>query len=112
MLRLLGKRRQGVEALAVMEQHLGERLFFVADAYSIADVALCAYTHVAGEEGFGLAPFPTRRLETIPKGERNAACADSAHDARCSARVSRKHQCAVTCSSNEGLRLDLNDHPN
>jgi glutathione S-transferase len=61
MLRLLGKRRQGVEALAVMEQHLGERLFFVADAYSIADVALYAYTHVAGEEGFGLAPFPSVR---------------------------------------------------
>jgi glutathione S-transferase len=45
---------RGAQALAVMEQHLAQRAFFVADAYSIADIALYAYTHVAGEGGFEL----------------------------------------------------------
>ena len=52
---------RGRQALAVMERHLGSRRFFVGDAYSIADVALYAYTHVAGEGGFDLAPYPAVR---------------------------------------------------
>jgi len=55
--RLQQKIADGYEALALMEQHLGSRTFFVAERYSIADVALYAYTHVAHEGGFDLAPY-------------------------------------------------------
>jgi glutathione S-transferase len=57
-LSLPAKRTQGEAALGVMEQHLADRLFFVDDRYGIADIALYAYTHVAGEGGFDLQPFP------------------------------------------------------
>jgi glutathione S-transferase len=33
----------------------------VGESYSIADIALYAYTHVAPEGGFDLAPFPSLR---------------------------------------------------
>ena len=41
-----------------MEHHLSQRSFFVADCYSIADIALYAYTHVAHQGGFDLERFP------------------------------------------------------
>jgi glutathione S-transferase len=44
-----------------MEDHLGSRDFFVGDAYSIADIALYAYTHVAAEGGFLLDAYPAVR---------------------------------------------------
>ena len=56
-----GKRKWGIAALEVMEQHLRARTFFVGESYSIADIALYAYTHVAPEGGFDLAPFPSIR---------------------------------------------------
>jgi len=56
-----GKRKWGIAALEVMEQHLRARTFFVGESYSIADIALYAYTHVAPEGGFDLAPFPSLR---------------------------------------------------
>ena len=49
---------RGAQALAVMERHLAQRQFFVADAYSIADIALFAYTHAAGDGGFELQQYP------------------------------------------------------
>ena len=49
---------RGYQALAVMEQHLARARYFVGDAYSIADIALYAYTHAAGEGGFNLQRFP------------------------------------------------------
>jgi len=52
---------RGYQALAVMEQHLARERFFVGDAYSIADIALYAYTHAAGEGGFELQRFPAVR---------------------------------------------------
>ena len=52
------KREWGYAALGVMEGHLRERKFFVEDRYSIADIALYAYTHVADEGGFDLGRFP------------------------------------------------------
>jgi glutathione S-transferase len=55
------KREQGYAALGVMEGHLAGRDFFVADRYTIADIALYAYTHVADEGGFDLAGFPAIR---------------------------------------------------
>ncbi len=53
-----GKREAGVAALGVMEGHLAMRSFFAAERYTIADIALYAYTHVAEEGGFALAPYP------------------------------------------------------
>lgn len=55
------KREPGYRALEVMEGHLGERDFFVAERFTIADVALYAYTHVAEEGGFDLSGFPAIR---------------------------------------------------
>jgi glutathione S-transferase len=55
------KRRLGYAALGVMEGHLMERAFFVGDHYSVADIALYAYTHVAHEGGFDLGGFPAVR---------------------------------------------------
>ncbi|TMA84848.1 MAG: glutathione S-transferase family protein [Deltaproteobacteria bacterium] len=52
------KRTLGYAALGVMERHLESRQFFVGDRYSIADIALYAYTHVAHEGGFELGRFP------------------------------------------------------
>jgi glutathione S-transferase len=56
-----GKREAGVAALGVMEGQLTGRSFFVGERCSIADIALYAYTHVAEEGGFGLAPYPAIR---------------------------------------------------
>jgi glutathione S-transferase len=52
------KRQAGYAALGVMEQHLATHKFFVGDRYSIADIGLFAYTHVADEGGFDLSKFP------------------------------------------------------
>jgi glutathione S-transferase len=60
-LSLKTKRELGYAALEVMEGHLTDRSFFVAGRYSIADIALYAYTHVADEGGFDLAGFPAVR---------------------------------------------------
>jgi glutathione S-transferase len=59
--RLAEKREGGEAALAVMERHLAERPFFGADRYSIADIALYAYTHVAPEGGISLDGLPAVR---------------------------------------------------
>jgi len=52
---------QGRAALTVMDGHLKARPFFVGARYSIADIALYAYTHVAHEGGHDLAPYPSVR---------------------------------------------------
>jgi glutathione S-transferase len=41
-----------------MERHLVGRGWFVGERYGIADIALYAYTHCAGDGGFELAAFP------------------------------------------------------
>ncbi|MGE0679632.1 MAG: glutathione S-transferase family protein [Candidatus Binatia bacterium] len=48
------KRALGYAALDVMEKHLADRSFFVGSRYTVADIALYAYTHVAYEGGFEL----------------------------------------------------------
>jgi glutathione S-transferase len=53
--------RGGYAALGVMERRLADRPFLVADRYTIADIGLYAYTHVAGEGGFDLEPYPAVR---------------------------------------------------
>lgn len=52
---------KGRAALAVMEQHLAKHDFFVGNRYSIADIALYAYTHRAHEADLDLAPYPALR---------------------------------------------------
>lgn len=56
-----GKRRWGYAALDVMERHLEARRYFVGERYSIADIALYAYTHVAEEGEFDLARYAAVR---------------------------------------------------
>ena len=51
----------GYAALGVMEVHLKSRSWFASENYSIADIALYAYTHCAGEGGFDLGRFPAIR---------------------------------------------------
>ncbi|WP_263143515.1 glutathione S-transferase family protein [Pseudomonas sp. RIT-PI-AD] len=52
---------EGYKALRVMEQQLERTPYLVGDRYSIADIALYAYTHVAHEGGFDLSGFPAIR---------------------------------------------------
>lgn len=59
--RLQEKMAPGYAALGVMEKHLDDNRFFVGGQYSIADIALYGYTHVAHEGGFDLAGFPAVR---------------------------------------------------
>jgi glutathione S-transferase len=49
---------RGYQALAVMEQHLGRHDWFAGGRYTIADIALFAYTHAAGDGGFDLVRYP------------------------------------------------------
>lgn len=51
----------GYQALDAMERRLDGRAFLVGERYSIADISLYAYTHVAHEGGFDLAPYPAIR---------------------------------------------------
>jgi glutathione S-transferase len=55
------KHRAGVLALEALERHLAERTFLVGERYSIADIALFAYTHVAPKGGFPLEDYPAVR---------------------------------------------------
>ena len=55
------KMNGGYRALEVMEQHLGRGPFFVDERYTVADIALYAYTHVAHDGGFDLERFPSVR---------------------------------------------------
>ena len=52
---------QGRAALAVMDAHLKNEAYFVAGRYTIADIALYAYTHVAPEGGLDLDPYTNVR---------------------------------------------------
>lgn len=52
------KEEAGDAALALMDEHLEGRRFFVGDSLTIADIALFAYTHVAPDGGFDLKAYP------------------------------------------------------
>ena len=62
-----------------MEEHLSQNAFFVGDHYSIADIALYAYTHVAHEGGFDLSGRPNVRawLARVAKQPGNVAIDDA-----------------------------------
>jgi len=51
----------GYRALDAMEKHLARRPFFVGGCYTLADISLYAYTHVAEEGGFGMGRYPAIR---------------------------------------------------
>jgi glutathione S-transferase len=66
------KQKAGDAALAIMDAQLAARSFFVGERFTIADIALFAYTHVAGEGGFELSRFPAvqrwiARIEAQPR---------------------------------------------
>ena len=73
------KRPLGYAALDVMERHLASRRFFVGARYSIADIALYAYTHVADEGGFDLGAYPAVRawLERVRAEPRHVLITDA-----------------------------------
>jgi glutathione S-transferase len=58
---LEGKWSAGNRALAALDEHLDGREWLVGDAYSIADISLYGYTHVAHEGGFDLEERPAVR---------------------------------------------------
>jgi glutathione S-transferase len=53
----VSRRYTGEEVMRLLEGHLSERRFFVGDGYSVADIAVYGYVHVAGEAGFDLRHF-------------------------------------------------------
>jgi glutathione S-transferase len=55
------RRTAGHAALDAMERHLADRGYFVGERFTIADIALYAYTHVAPEGGFDLEAYPAVR---------------------------------------------------
>jgi glutathione S-transferase len=59
--RLEERTAAGHRALAAMERHLEGREYLVGDGMTLADIALYAYTHVAGEGGFDLGGYPAIR---------------------------------------------------
>ena len=58
---LAERQRVGYLALDALERHLAGRSYLVGERYTIADIALYAYTHVAHEGGFDLTPYPAIR---------------------------------------------------
>ena len=69
---LSAKRDGGYRALDVMEHELGKHDYIANDRFSIADIALYAYTHVAHEGGFELGAYPQINawLERVGSRER------------------------------------------
>jgi glutathione S-transferase len=63
---------EGYRALGVMDKHLATRSFFAANRYTIADIALYAYTHLAHQCDYDLSGFSAvrdwlRRVEAEPR---------------------------------------------
>jgi glutathione S-transferase len=52
------RRSTGAAALSVLNDRLNKSDFLAGDSYSIADIALFAYAHVANEAGFELSDYP------------------------------------------------------
>ncbi len=66
------RRAGGAAALAVLERYLADHPFLVENQYSIADICLYAYTHVAGDAGLDLGPYGNigKWLARIPEQPR------------------------------------------
>ena len=68
---LESKWRGGNRALGALDAHLAEREWLVGDGFTIADISLYAYTHVAEEGDFDLGQYPharswLERVEAVP----------------------------------------------
>ena len=123
--RLPERMKGGYAALDAMEGHLEGRAFLVGDRYSLADISLYAYTHVAHEGGFDLEPYPairawldrvaaqpgprarstTRRVGPRPlraEPDRVAACRERAHGRRESALRGRAGRSALAADRRHG----------
>ena len=66
-----GKQEGGHKALGIMEQQLSQSKWLAGKEFTIADITLYAYTHVADEGGFDLEPYPAIRnwftqIEALP----------------------------------------------
>ena len=66
------RRNLAGEVLEAMQAHLASTPFFVGGRYSIADIALYAYTHVAADAELDLNPYPAvaewiERVEATPR---------------------------------------------
>jgi glutathione S-transferase len=59
--RLKEKHALGIQALEVLERGLAGKTYLVGERYSLADIALYGYTHVAEEGGFDLKPYQNIR---------------------------------------------------
>ena len=77
------KRTAGLRALSILDEQLATRPYIAGDGYTIADISLFAYTRLADEAGFELAPYPHLRawfdrVESQPGhvGERYAYSVD------------------------------------
>lgn len=62
----------GNKALSIMNEQLAKTLFLVGDVYTISDISLYGYTHVANEGGFDLLNYPyilawLERIKSHPK---------------------------------------------
>ncbi|WP_298674704.1 glutathione S-transferase family protein [uncultured Sphingomonas sp.] len=69
---LPAKEAAGHDALKLMDAHLDRADWFAAGRFTLADIALYAYTHVAGEGGFDLARYPAveawlARVAALPR---------------------------------------------
>ena len=58
---LAERHRSGYKALDAMERHLTGKPYLVGESYTLADISLYAYTHVAEEGGFELERYPAIR---------------------------------------------------
>ena len=70
-MQIAGKREAGLAALKLMDDHLDSRRWFAGDRFSLADICLFAYTHVADEANFDLEAYPDivrwmERIMTMP----------------------------------------------
>ena len=70
-MQLTSKREAGVAALALMDDRLENHKFLAADRFTLADICLFAYTHVADEADFDLEAYPAvvawmERIMTMP----------------------------------------------
>jgi glutathione S-transferase len=52
------RKAAGDETLALLDGHLSGRRFLVGDGYTVADIGVFAYVHVAPEAGHDLAQYP------------------------------------------------------
>jgi glutathione S-transferase len=57
----LRRRAGALEVLTLLDSHLSARRFFVGDEYTIADMAIFGYTHLAREAGLDLKPYASVR---------------------------------------------------